>query len=369
MGDRTDKTSATKNTSPKQKTVLILAGTAVAVLTAGILFQVFNAQPADAGRDRATVETGTQKTNKKALARVNNQLIDYDRVAAECMERYGKEVLDKIIHRTLIQQACDEQGIVVTTDEVNAEIVKIAKRFDQDVENWLQLMQVEQDISPIQYQRDVIWPKLALEKLAGEQVKVTEADMRRSFIRDYGEKVKARVIVFDNQRSAAEIWEALQKDKSQKNFEKMAQEHSIDSNSRALAGVIPPIRRFSGNEQLENAAFALKEGEISGVIQLGLSSNRYVILYSEGRTEQTFDFKEVQDTVHQHVLETKVHESVVRVCAKMKEEAESINFLTNTTSGGVQTTATSTPGFARTGSSRSSNSKTKQPARTANSRQ
>ena len=192
--------------------------------------------------------------------------------------------------------------------------------------------------------------------------------MRRSFIRDYGEKVKARVIVFDNQRRAAEIWEALQKDKSQKNFEKMAQEHSIDSNSRALAGVIPPIRRVSGNEQLENAAFALKEGEISGVIQLGLSSNRYVILYSEGRTEQTFDFKEVQDTVHQHVLETKVHESVVRVFGKMKEEAEIINFLTNTTSG-VQTTATSTPGFARTGSSRSSNSKTKQPARTANSRQ
>ena len=54
-------------------------------------------------------------------------------------------------------------------------------------------------------------------------------------------------------------------------IERLAREHSIDPASKPLDGVIPPIPRYGGADELEKAAFKLKEGEISGVIQVGLS--------------------------------------------------------------------------------------------------
>ena len=60
------------------------------------------------------------------------------------------------------------------------------------------MLQADRKITPDQYRRNVIWPMLALKKLASEKIEVTDDDMKRAFIRDYGEKVRARMIVLDN---------------------------------------------------------------------------------------------------------------------------------------------------------------------------
>ena len=110
--------------------------------------------------------------------------------------------------------------------------------------------------------------------------------------------VKIRMIMLDNQRRANDIWNKLQK--SPEDFQRVAREHSVEPNSRALSGAIPPIHRYSGNEELEKAACSLKEGEISGLIQVGLK--RFVILLSEGRTGRIVEFDDVQESLHEREM-------------------------------------------------------------------
>jgi hypothetical protein len=63
--------------------------------------------------------------NKKpveALARVGKEIISYDMVAEECVSRHGKEILDDLINRMVIQQACEAQNINVSEEEVTVEV-------------------------------------------------------------------------------------------------------------------------------------------------------------------------------------------------------------------------------------------------------
>jgi foldase protein PrsA len=348
MSERTHSSSDPLPNSSKQKAVWLLAGTAVAFLVAGVAFQLFRPPAADAGRD--PTEKGQAETGKASVSgpqrrtgiagRVNGQTIPWDLVAEECMDRYGEEVLEKIINRTIIYQACREQGIVVSATKVEDEISKIAQRFNLDVDSWFKMLQAERNISPTQYRRDVIWPMLALKALAGENVEVTEEMLQEAFVRDYGEKVKAKLIVLDNLRRAQKVWAEAREEPER--FGELAREYSIEPNSRALSGAIPPIRRYSDNKELEKAAFSLKEGEISGIVQVGLS--RYVIILCEGRTRQIVEFDEVKENLYQHVMEAQVQESVARVFSAIKEGAEIHNHLTNTSIKGVKTVSGSNQG-------------------------
>lgn len=332
-----------RNGSSKRKTWMILiGGTAVLLIAAGIMVQVMrppSAFPDDAaGKATTGKAAGSDQTSQKknAVARVDKEVITYEELAAECVRRYGEEILDNLINRKIIQQACDKAGVEVSEAEVTAEINKIAKKFGLDPNQWLQMLQAERKITPAQYRADIIWPMLALRKLAGEEIKVTKQDLQRAFIRNYGPRVKARAIVLDNPRRAGEVQKKVMDNPD--DFERLAREHSIDPTSRALDGAVPPIRRFAGSEELETAAFKLKEGEISGVIQVGM--NQYIILKCEGRTEPTVtDIAEVQDILMQELREEKVQESVAKVFERIKSEARVDNYVTGVTTGGEKKSA------------------------------
>ena len=340
------KTAAPRTPRSKPK-FAVLAGTAVvAVLAAVALMQVLRtADDGVAAENPAGAETAgsvrLNNQNQQAVARVNGELITRDSVADECLARHGREVLDNLINRLIIQQACQKQGIQVTAQEVDAEIVNIAKRFNLTRDNWLQMLQTERGIAPGQYQRDIIWPMLALRKLAGSDVKLTEADMQTAFERDYGARVEARMIMLDNDRRAREVLETAMK--SPEEFGRLARQHSIEPNSRALDGDIPPIRRHTGNKKLEDAAFSLKVGEISALIQVGF--NRWVILKCEGHTEPIVqDIEQVRDTLYETLVEEKTQAAVAKVFEELKQSASINNYITNTRQEGVKQTSGSVAG-------------------------
>jgi foldase protein PrsA len=267
---------------------------------------------------------------------VGREFISYDELASECVSRHGAEILDNLINRKIIQQACDQQGIEVGEGEVNQEIQRISKKFGLDPGEWLKMLQAERNVTPAQYRRDIIWPMLALKKLAGEEIKITKKDLRVAFERHYGTRVKARAIILDNSRRAREVWDKAQADPE--NFEKLVREYSVDSTSRALDGQIPPIARHSGHKELETAAFKLKEGEISAVVQVGL--NQFIILKSEGLTETAVsEISEVENELREQLHEEKVQESVARIFEKLKDDARVDNYLTGVSTGGERKTA------------------------------
>jgi foldase protein PrsA len=329
-----------------------VGGTALAVIAAGILIQVFRAQPAfpqsGAGKSGAAADPnakgkpGEARPGQERLARVNGEYISYDDVASECMLRHGEEVLDALVNRKLIEQACKARGIEISDAEISAEVMKIAKKFNMAVDQWYQMLATERKIAPLQYRRDVIWPMLALRRLAGEEIVVTNEDLKKAFERHYGPRVKARAIVLNNLRHATEVWAKAKA--NPENFGKLAAEFSVEPGSRALEGAIPPIPRFSGNPELEREAFKLKEGEISAVIQLPTTS-QYIILLCEGRTEQVIDDpSRVEAQLRDELKEEKMQEAVAAVFERVKTEARIDNYLTRQSTGGKKKAGTANAG-------------------------
>ena len=344
----------------QSKMLWVAAGTGAAVLGAAILFQCFRALPGTAAEEpaaRASTKDGssgraalgntgapaaassaTQKNNFAAKVTLNGKVltISDDEVAQECVKRLGKEVLDNMINRATIQLACQARGVEVTAAEVDKEIVRIAGEFKIPVEQYLQMLQAERNITAQQYRRDVIWPMLALRRLAGTEITVTEDEIQKAFQREYGPRVKVRMILFDNLRRATAAWSKVKEDPE--NFEKYVQEFSIDQNSKALDGSVPPIPRHSGSKKVEEAAFKLKQGEISPVVQLDDAASRYVILKCEGRTQPVVTSldAEVQAELEDQIKKQKTQEQVAVIFDNLKKETRVDNFYTGESTGGAK---------------------------------
>lgn len=312
----------------------LIAGTIGLFVIAGLGFQFFTANPAASQTDATSAgQAGLNSSaSGKVLARVNDQAITYDVVARECVARHGEEILDNLINRLIIQQECERQGILVSRQDVEEEISETAKKFNLPVDTWYQMLASERGLTREQYQNDIIWPMIALKKLAGQQVQVTEKEMQEGFERDYGPRVKARMILLEgNIRQANRIWEQCVA--TPDDFDRLAREHSADPNSRPLGGVVPPIRRHAGNKAIEEAAFKLHTGEISGLIQV--AENSYVILKSEGLTEPVVeDVRVVWNDLLEQLTEEKTQRTVATIFEQIKSEARVDNFLTRTSTGG-----------------------------------
>lgn len=343
MGERNHNASGA-GALTRKKWPLVVAGTAVVLLVAGVAIQVTrptSAFPQEAGAaargaQAGRANTGEKSPDNKKVAKVGSIFISYDELAAECVERHGEEALENLINRKIIQQACNAKGIEISAAEVDAEIIKIAKKFNLTKEDWLKMLQAERNVTPAHYQRDIIWPTLALKKLVGEEVSVSEEEIKKAFVRNYGQRVKARAILLDNSRRAQEVWDKANRDPD--NFDRLVAEHSVDPQSRPLGGVIPPIARFSGSPELEKAAFKLKEGEISPVVQVAPS--QYIILKSEGLTEKTeTTLADVHEILEQEIKEEKVQQSVAKVFTELKDAARVDNYLTGESKGGERRTA------------------------------
>ena len=346
MSERNQMANVTKSGSKKTTWTLVIAGTAVLLLGAGVMLQLMRPTPAypDSAPGKAQLgnsQSGDSEGRKtRRVAKVGKEYITEEELARECMVRLGKEVLDDLINRKIVQQACDVEGIQVSEGEVSKEVERMAKKFGFAVDQYLQMLETERNISPMRYRRDIIWPMLALRKLAGEEVKVTEADVKKAFERNYGPRVEARAIVLDNPRRAREVWDKIQK--NPENFERLAREFSIEPNSRAMDGKIPPIQRHAGSPEIEKEAFKLKKGEISAVIQVGL--DQHVILKCEGRTTPTVtDIEDVRDILVQELREEKIQEAVAKTFQKIKNETRVDNYVTGESNGGNKIGAKGAP--------------------------
>jgi len=212
----------------------------------------------------------------EVVAAVNGRQITRDELGRECLRHYGEEVLESLVNRLLIVQECKRQSITITRAEVDAEIERLAQRFGLPKEQWLKMLKTERGINPAQYASDIIWPTLALRRLAGERLKVTREELTEAFETKYGPAVRARLIVCKDPEKAKQVRAAAAANPDQ--FGNLAKEHSEDA-SASFKGLIQPIRKHGGYQELEQAAFTMADGEVSQVIPAG---GQYAILKREG---------------------------------------------------------------------------------------
>ena len=194
---------------------------------------------------------GQESNNVVAVA--NAEPITRKTLADEAVKRYGHDVLDNMVNRQLIMQECVNRGVEVTNLEVSDEIRRLAAKFGLSLESYLQLLQEERDITPGQYSREIVWPMLALRALVADKVQVNEDEFNRAFVAQFGEAVKCRLIMVAERARALELNQQAKANPEQ--FANLAKKFSEDEASASVGGLIPPIRRYSGDTRLENAAF------------------------------------------------------------------------------------------------------------------
>jgi parvulin-like peptidyl-prolyl isomerase len=184
----------------------------------------------------APAENPASGPQSKVVALVNGETISREDLATECLRHYGQQVLDSVCNKYLIILECQRQNVSVTQEEVNAEIERMAKRFKLPVDQWLKMLKQERGINARQYANDIIWPTLALRKLAGERLAITQDELLAEYENVYGPAVKGRIIVSSSLQKAQRLRAEVLARPAE--FGSFAKERSEDPSSASLKGMI-----------------------------------------------------------------------------------------------------------------------------------
>jgi parvulin-like peptidyl-prolyl isomerase len=276
-----------------------------------------------------------RQTMPDVVATVNGDRIMMQELGNECLLRHGEEVLEAEISQMLLTQELQLAGLAVEQADLDAEMqhaAELAGVVDDagkaDLKRWIETVTKEQEVTEAQYLRDSVWPSAALKKLTAQTVEVTEEDIRKGFEANYGERVRCRAIVLGTMRRAQEVWEKARQNPSPDYFGDLAEEYSIEPTSKALRGEVPPLGRHGGQPQLEDVAFQLQEGQLSGVIQV---ADKFIILRCEGRTERVeVDEKDVRDILYRDIYEKKLRMAMGQKFEEIHSRARIDNYLAGT---------------------------------------
>jgi parvulin-like peptidyl-prolyl isomerase len=282
-----------------------------------------------------------RETMPDVVALVNGDRITMQELGAECLTRHGEEVLEGEISRLLLEQATAAAQITVSAEDIDAEMQHAAElagvldaQGNADLAAWIAAVEEEQGVSKEQYIHDSVWPSAALKKLTAQTVEVTQEDINKGFEANFGERVRCRAIVLDNMRRAQEVWDKARKNTSPDYFGDLAAEYSVEPTSKALRGEVPPLGRHGGQEKLENVAFTLEEGQLSGIVQV---ADKFIILRCEGRTERIdVDEATVREELHRDIFEKKLRMAMGQKFEEINEKARVDNYLAGTSKSPVK---------------------------------
>jgi parvulin-like peptidyl-prolyl isomerase len=267
---------------------------------------------------------------------LNGQMISQQALADACIQKYGKEVLNDMINRKIVEQACRRENIIISEQDIDKEIQEMAFKYlpllpngAADVELWLKRAMEETGLSIPMYRKNVIVPVLSLKRLTRKYIEVTEEDTQKAYEAHYGQKVQCLAIFFNagDQRRAMDVWQMANRNKTEESFSDLAERYSFDPESRLGKGVIPAIGRHGGHPEWEKAAFALKPGELSEIVQV---EDNLVILYCVKYVDPLpMKIEDVKVDLVANIFEKKQQIIVARYFEKLHEQTVFDNYLTN----------------------------------------
>ena len=308
------------------KSCSFFAPTVCAVLMATVLFAPSASAQQTSSTPRPVSQTGQKRIS--TMATVNGRPISRQQLANEAMRRFGEDVLESIINKLLVMNELQEQGIQVTEGDINETIRAKAEKFGLSADRYLKLIESKRSIKIDQYKNDFVWNELALRRIAEAQIQVTpeELDQRMEF--EFGAKIQVRQIALADLEAAKTLREILRAEPE--SFEKLAKQHSVDTNSAAMGGLLPPVRRNSGFPEFEKVAFALQPGEISEVFKV---DGAFLVL----RCERVFPAEELTKEqvtqVHERLVEEitrdKLRSSALELFRNLQESAQIVNVMNN----------------------------------------
>jgi foldase protein PrsA len=263
--------------------------------------------------------------DKNIVAYVNGVPITRQELGEELIVRKGKEQLKLLINRKIVEHACHQAGITVTDAEVEADLKDAIKTTHcANAAQFEETVLKQRRTTLYEYKEDVLRPAIAMRKLAGKQVEVTEEDVRNAFEATYGEQVKCHIIFVGTQREALRIYQEVKNDRDA--FLRAARQHNT-GHLAATGGELQIHRRFCF-DNVEKAAFGLRDGEISHVMQVPGGA---VILLREGLVpaDSSKKLDDVRAELARQVQDQKIRQVVPELFKELRQQAVVRDYLNN----------------------------------------
>lgn len=277
------------------------------------------------GRQRpvVAVEAGQSEVvvqMQELVAEVNAEKIMNGELTEECLLIHGRTELLEQVKKFLIQQECRQRGITVTSKEINDEIARMAKTFKFSTEEWLNLLEQERGIESDQYREDIIRPLLSINKLAGSQLQVSEAELQKEFNTQFGPAVQVRQIVLKSQSDAQRVLTEVKTHPD--SFAAVAKNHSMDAATQPYGGLLHPIRHGTlDNAEIEKILFGLKPGDISPIIEY--PAGMFIIFRCEQHLQpQQVDMVRVRERLEMKIRDVKTREVAAKIFTDLQNKAK-----------------------------------------------
>ncbi|MBN8209289.1 peptidylprolyl isomerase [Bacillus sp. NTK071] len=203
-------------------------------------------------------------------------------------DQSGEAVLSDLVQTKILEDKYD-----VSDKEVEAELEKIKENFETD-EQLEQALQSNGYKDLEQFKVDVRKQLLA-QKAATEGVEVTDKKLKEFYENNKNlfTELEASHILVDDEKTAKEVQKKLE---DGGDFAKLAKEYSKDG-SAENGGELGIFKKGDMVAEFEEAAFALKEGEVSDIVQ---SQFGYHIIKLKSKTVKPF--KEAKDQVEEQYM-------------------------------------------------------------------
>lgn len=207
----------------------------------------------------------------EVIASVGGIDIKFSDLKSPLLKGYGYKVLMNTVQLKLAQNTAKQRGITVTPEDVAAETRKTITEIAPDVKESDYAALIDQLAERQGFTRpdfDVVMEiNSTLRKIAVSMTTddVPESMLMQAFNDLYGETVRVRHIALSNMQ---EVGEAKKRLALGSPFELVAREMSQNGRSGPLGGELPTFSKAAQGltETFKEAAFALKEGEVSDAV-------------------------------------------------------------------------------------------------------
>lgn len=276
----------------------------------------------------------------EAAGEVESQVAQMGSGAPPRTAQFYRQVLDGLISRMLLEQDAKSQGITVTDDEVKAQLEGLRKRFPTE-EAYKQALASEgvseeelvaEGRQAMAVQKLVDTKVMAAVKVTDEAAKAfydeNQARMKqpeRARLRHILVRVDQGATAEDKQKAKAEAEDVLARVKKGEDFAALAKAHSDDPGSKEKGGDLDWIARGQTVEPFEQAAFALKPNETSGVVETQFGY--HVIQLLEHQAESTLPFDDVKGQISEFLKERQGQQAVQGHIQALRAKAKVETFI------------------------------------------
>ncbi len=312
---------------------------AVAALL-GVVAGVANAAEKVSVRESATravqnvasdnpIRQDAKRLYPEIVAEVNGEQITLAQLKEESLKAHGEDVLSRILNRALVLAECKRQGVAITRADVDAEIERLAKSFRLTKTQYLEVVEKDSSMGYQEYAEEVVWPRLALQALVADKIKLTDEELEAAYLKSYGPSISLQMIVCESKEKADSVYARIVE--NGEDFGTVAKEESLDVATASNKGRMQPI--FHGtlaDKNMEDMLFALEVDQVSDIIGPYGPQNQFVIFRCENKYDPVVPQEQidsVKDRIQVQASAAKLKSAASELFARLGKEAKVINVI------------------------------------------